>query len=159
MVELSRRFFLKGSIALVAAVTFVPSVSALANIPTIYGDGKHDDTGGLQALMRNEPVNFNADQIGVESHHGIIFYKGFFSVERTINVPPEVDVKFLNYTTFIGTKLEELPFFRCMGKNGYNFMDNRNLAFELPNGKHMRGSLVTVFDSQIDNAYAKANYI
>lgn len=143
--DVSRRFFLGGSLALIAAVTFKPSVSALANIPTIYGDGAHDDTAGLQALMRNEPVNFSKDQIGVEAHDGIEFYNGFFTVEKTVNVPEGVDVKFIGHVRFDGNKLEELPFFRCMGIKGYNFTDSRFLSFQLPQGKHLLGELITVF--------------
>lgn len=66
MVELSRRFFLGGAIALVAVQTFKPSLAS--NMPTIYGNGIKDDSAGFNALFAKEPVIFNKDQIGIESH-------------------------------------------------------------------------------------------
>lgn len=110
--DASRRFFLGGAISLAAAVTFKVKKKHKSNIPTIYGDGKHDDTGGIGALFRNEPVNFNSDQIGVESHGGITFHKGVFIISRTIDIPREANLEFERVNFVEGEGLT-LPFFRC----------------------------------------------
>lgn len=86
--ELSRRFFLGGAISLLAANTFVPSLGASGNLPRIWGDGKHDDTSGLGALFRKEPVIFSADRIGVEEHSGITIHNGRFVITQTLHLPP-----------------------------------------------------------------------
>ena len=133
--EMSRRFFLGGAISLIAAQTFIPSVEAMANIPTIYGDGKRDDSGGLGALFRNEPVTFNKEQIGIESHDGIVFHKGHFAIARTIVVPEEAKIK-IEQATFIATR--ELDFnevlFWLAGNNNEetykSFNGNLGLVFE-----------------------------
>lgn len=51
--NLSRRSFLGGALALVAA-TALPA-DAFAQGPLIVGDGVHDDTAGLQALLDGQP--------------------------------------------------------------------------------------------------------
>lgn len=98
--ELSRRFFLGGAIALIAAQTFKPSVNAMGNMPTIYGDGVNDDSFGLASLFRNDPVIFSKDQIGVEDHKGIIFKKGNFVILNSVDVPKELklEVEYANFT-------------------------------------------------------------
>lgn len=130
MVELSRRFFLKGAISLTAAVTFAPSISAMQNLPTIYGDGVGDDTGGLSALFRNDPVTFNKEQIGVDSHKGITFHHGIFNITRTVEIPRNSVFKIDGVIEFVGEQLEELPFFRCIDKSGYQFTSK--CLFEMP---------------------------
>lgn len=118
MVELSRRWFLGGSIALIAAQTFIPSVSHIGNMPTIYGNGRDDDTGGLAALFSNEPVLFNKEQIGVDSHQGIEIFAGRFMVSRTIEVPKGISLKIdikRDRPHFIGERLpDNEPFFSFM---------------------------------------------
>lgn len=99
MVELSRRFFLGGAIALIAAQTFKPSVNAMGNMPTIHGNGLEDDSFGIAALFRNEPVIFKDDQIGVEDHKGIVFKKGNFLILHTVDVPKELNLE-IEYANF-----------------------------------------------------------
>lgn len=126
MVELSRRFFLGGAIALLAVETFKP-VSASSNLPTIYGNGKNDDSYGIGALLRNEPVIFNKDQIGVNSHKGVIFHKGRFLIEKTINISEDAQLIIEDPEFIQGKELtSEFPFFRCLPgfkwpKNGGTF--------------------------------------
>jgi hypothetical protein len=84
--ELSRRFFLGGAIALVAVQTFKPSISMASNLPTIWGDGKHDDAHGFNALFAKNPVLFKKDQIGIENHEGVIIYKGLFKIDHTLEI-------------------------------------------------------------------------
>ncbi len=82
--EISRRFFLGGAIAVVVAQTFKPALSS--NMPTIYGNGRDDDSAGFNALFANEPVIFKRDQLGLESHDGIIIFKGNFKISKTIEI-------------------------------------------------------------------------
>jgi hypothetical protein len=129
--NVSRRFFLGGAISLVAAQTFIPSVSAMMNMPTIYGDGRRDDSSGLAALFRNYPVTFNKEQIGVESHEGIIFHNGWFAIYRTVEVPAKTKIV-IEHATFVDHNLE-LPFFLCEDMSGKQF-DTKS-TFVLPKGK------------------------
>lgn len=94
MVELSRRFFLGGAIALVAAKTFEPTLSLASNMPTIKGRLDFDDSAGFNALFANEPVIFNKDQIGIESHEGIIFYKGVFRLDKSLSIIKKSVIEF-----------------------------------------------------------------
>jgi hypothetical protein len=73
--NISRRAFLGGAIAL-AAATVVPveAIKALAPLPQIVGDGVHDDTAGLQALIDGEPVLIGAEVVTAE--HGAITLQG-----------------------------------------------------------------------------------
>ena len=123
--DLSRRFFLGGAISLIAAQTFVPSVSAMSNLPTIYGDGKHDDSDGLGALFRNDPVTFKKEQIGVETHKGVIFHKGHFLVDKTIRIPLNTTINFESKAPlcFVQGKnlTSEFPFFICEGNDARQF--------------------------------------
>lgn len=137
MVELSRRFFLGGAIALVAAQTFKPSLNAMGNMPTIHGDGVTDDSYGLGCLFRNEPVIFNNDQIGVEEHKGVIFYKGHFALERTVNLPKGAKIVMIGKPEFVGIKLEpEMPFFKVesgFDSSGFDGMPRFTLKTGAPN--------------------------
>lgn len=135
MVQINRRFFLGGAISLVAAQTFVPSISAMMNLPTIYGDGKNDDTAGLGALFRNEPVTFKKEQIGVDSHEGLTFHGGNFVVTNSIHIPAKTKID-IERATFIGDKLEDnFPFFICEDESGKQFIDKNmfgvNCAFQV----------------------------
>lgn len=53
--ELSRRGFLRGLVAVTAAgVVSLPAVAEA--VPQLWGDGVHDDAGGLEALFNGRPV-------------------------------------------------------------------------------------------------------
>lgn len=58
MTDVSRRSFLRGALT-VAAASLVPVSAAKAlgldDVPTLWGDGVHDDTEGLQALIDGKP--------------------------------------------------------------------------------------------------------
>lgn len=134
MAELSRRFFLGGAIALIGATTFKPAITAISNMPTITGDGVTDDSYGFGCLFRNEPVIFKHDQLGVDSHQGIIFYNGRFAIERTVNIPADVKIE-MGRALFVGTKLEpDAPFF--MAERGFDAkqFEKGCAIFELKNG-------------------------
>ena len=68
---LTRRFFLGGAIALTVAARAIP-ISA----PRIVGDGVHDDTAGLQALLSNEPYECDLPNVGWLSNSGRIYIQG-----------------------------------------------------------------------------------
>jgi len=124
MVDISRRFFLGGAISLVAAVTFKPSVSAMMNLPTIYGDGKTDDTAGLGALFRSEPVTFKKEQIGIDKHEGLTFHKGSFVISNSIHIPENTKIE-IEKAHFIGRDLpDDFPFFICEDFSGKGFSNS-----------------------------------
>lgn len=69
MVDVSRRLFLGGALA-IAAASIVPVADAEATtgpIPKIVGDGIHDDTEGLQALIDGRPVCIDGECIRVSA--------------------------------------------------------------------------------------------
>jgi hypothetical protein len=147
MVDLTRRFFLGGAIALVATKTFVPSVNAMGNMPTIYGNGYDDDSYGLGCIysyglgciFRNEPVIFKTDKIAVEEHKGVIFFGGRYAIERSVNLPASAKIE-MHRAEFIGYKLEphDMPFFMAeIGFNANQF-DNGQATFDLPLGYRNR---------------------
>lgn len=148
--ELSRRFFLGGAIALVAVQTFKPTLAS-SNMPKIYGDLNHDDSAGFNALFSNEPVIFNKEQIGVENHQGIFIYKGSFRIDSPIEINRKTNLnivdrftidayalpideplfiyegKFIDMSKYDGlfslglTEIRKVPLFRNKGSNDENF--------------------------------------
>lgn len=89
--DISRRFFLGGAIAVVAAQTFKPSFAS--NMPTIYGNWRDDDSAGFNALFANEPVIFKKEQIGVEGYESLIIFKGRFKIDKTIEISKRTKLK------------------------------------------------------------------
>jgi hypothetical protein len=120
MVELSRRFFLGGAISLLAASTFDP-LPSMANLPRIYADRQHDDTGGLGALFRNEPVIFSRENIGVDKHKGITFHAGRFKVTQTLELPPGLKVKVEGIEFDLHDLYEQFPVLRGRHKELVKF--------------------------------------
>jgi len=86
MKDISRRFFLGGTLAVIAAKSFTPTVNAMSNIAKIYADGKHDDSAGLNALFANEPVIFSKEKIALEGHEGVVILGGSFKIDKTIEI-------------------------------------------------------------------------
>jgi hypothetical protein len=133
--DINRRFFLGGAISLIAVKSFVPSVSAMSNLPTIHGNGVEDDSYGIGALLRNEPVIFKKDDIGVDSHEGITFHKGFYLIDNTVHLPDEIKIT-IEHAEFIGTNLEyDQPFFKCELKTTAYQISGRFVIFTV-NRKH-----------------------
>ena len=120
MPELSRRFFLSGAISLIAASTFEP-LPSMANVPRIYADRKHDDTSGLGALFRHEPVIFSRDNIGVDKHKGITFHTGRFKITQTLELPPGLKVKVEGIELDLHDLYEQFPVFRGRHKELQQF--------------------------------------
>jgi len=89
--ETTRRSFLGGLVSLVA-LQAVP-VRAIGNLPTLWADGKHDDTAGLRALFHREPLIFATDKVQVDEFHSVIFHSGRYKISSTIELPDELDLK------------------------------------------------------------------
>lgn len=120
MVELTRRFFLSGAISLLAASTF-EVLPSMANLPRIYADRKNDDTSGLGALFRREPVIFSRDNIGVDKHKGITFHTGRFKITQILELPPGLKVKVEGITLDLHELYEQFPVFRGRHKELIQF--------------------------------------
>ena len=83
--EVSRRSFLGGALALVAA-TQLPG-KAFASAPTLYGDGIHDDTAALNALLAGKPFRLAGNGVYAVNREGYIFLSGgMFRISNTIHV-------------------------------------------------------------------------
>lgn len=83
--ELSRRSFLGGALAITAA-TALPA-SAFASAPIIYGDGAHDDTAGLQAALDGKPFRVAGEGAYIVRREGTIFIgKGSFRLSDTLHL-------------------------------------------------------------------------
>lgn len=130
MIDVSRRSFLRGSLTFLAVTTFEPSVSALANIPGLWGDGKNDDTSGIAAILRNEPVVLHSDRVAIESHGGCIVHSGRFLISRTIPVPDDAKIV-IEKCEFYGPDLDaSQAFFSFDGvKAVKQFAGNRGLIY------------------------------
>jgi len=80
--NLSRRLFLGGAIATVGA-SIVP---AFASVPTIYGDGIHDDWAGIDALWRGKPARILNDAVSVRPDGLVEMVGGQFRVSKTLHM-------------------------------------------------------------------------
>lgn len=81
MIDLSRRGFLRGLAALAATSSIVPPAVALRPPPDplkIWGDGIHDDTAALQALI---------DRQAAAGSNVFRFPAGTFRVTASIQLP------------------------------------------------------------------------
>jgi hypothetical protein len=88
--QLSRRSFLGGTLAVVAATT-IPLTKSL---PVIYGDGIRDDTAGLRALFSKMPVDIVGDQLTLVDADHLILRGGTFVISDTIQVRrPNVSIQ------------------------------------------------------------------
>ena len=130
--NLDRRSFLGGLISLVAVKQFDVNKSFASNLPKIYSDGKNDDSHGLGALFRNEPCIFSKDNIGVESHGGIVIHGGKYIINNTVHIPDDIDLQ-IERAFFNGLGLfDGSPFFiakRITWKSNPNiiYYHNKNI--------------------------------
>lgn len=84
--NVSRRSFLRGALT-VGALSVLPAIPAFAErIPTLWGDGIHDDTQALQAFLDGKPVRVDGAFIAVRSGDGVRLSGGRFLVSDTIFV-------------------------------------------------------------------------
>ncbi len=85
MVDVSRRLFLGGALALAGAKILEQTAAAESSgIPTLYGDGVHDDTVALQALFDRKPVRIEG-QIVADVQEGML-QGGDFVISDTIHI-------------------------------------------------------------------------
>jgi hypothetical protein len=83
--EVSRRSFLGGALALTAAAQ-LPS-ALYASVPLIYGDGVHDDTAGLQAALDGKPFKVVGKGVYIVDHKGFIHLQdGAFKLTDTLHI-------------------------------------------------------------------------
>lgn len=128
MVDLTRRFFLGGAISLIA-VTTSGLPKRIGNMPQIWGDGWHDDTGGISALFRSEPVILPKDKLTIDSHKGITFHRGVFKISQTLEIPDDCDLT-MEAPTFRAPDLDrDAPFFRAGPVNGLKFSSATEVPF------------------------------
>jgi len=78
MVNLNRRSFLGGALALAVTPVLAPLA---ASLPVIYGDLKHDDWAGLQAMMDGQ--SFRIEDEDVRASEGALQY-GMFTLSRKL---------------------------------------------------------------------------
>lgn len=76
MVDVSRRLFLGGALAIASASVAPAADAVLAPLPRIVGDGVHDDHAGLTALFHGEPVNIEGAVVSRIGHSAIQFQAG-----------------------------------------------------------------------------------
>lgn len=86
MMDVSRRSFLGGALALTAARS-IP-FSGLGHVPLIWGDGVHDDWAGLQAALNGEPFRAVGNRVIAQNVGGkVLIHHGSFRLSRTLVVP------------------------------------------------------------------------
>ena len=83
MVDVSRRLFLGGALALAGAAVLAET-EALASVPRIVGDGVHDDTAGLQALLNGAPVRIENDVVSVPAEGVILLQAGTYLITNPL---------------------------------------------------------------------------
>lgn len=83
MMDVTRRSFLRGALAL-TAVTIAPALPVEASVPRIVGDGVHDDWAGLQAAIDGRP--FECEGLVMQSPKVIEINGGRFSISKTLTV-------------------------------------------------------------------------
>jgi hypothetical protein len=84
-VGLSRRWFLKGTLAV--AATAVIALPPLASPhPIVYGDGIHDDTAALNALFARLPVICEGSLIERAADEPVLLEKGVFLISGPLVV-------------------------------------------------------------------------
>lgn len=79
MINASRRSFLGGLLALTAVTA--TGIPAFAAIPTLWGDGVHDDTEALNALFSGTPVKVEGENIVASE---AVLKGGVFLISDTI---------------------------------------------------------------------------
>lgn len=107
MKNLSRRSFLRGALT-VAAVSVLPALpKALAGIPTLYGDGVHDDTDALNALFSGERVLCEGNIIRHGENGEIVMKGGSYLISQTVFVSvSNISVTEAAFTAAPGFKMD-----------------------------------------------------
>lgn len=96
MMDVSRRSFLGGALALTAASSLPLKAFALA--PTIWGDGIHDDTAGLQAALDGKPFRVVGEGAFVISRDGEVFIgNGTYRLTDTLRLRGSIRATLRNF--------------------------------------------------------------
>lgn len=86
----SRRSFLGGILAVGAASTVVTPAALLArSVPMLWGDGIHDDTAALNALLSGGEFEVSREGLALRKAGMILLQKGNFLVSDTIGIETE----------------------------------------------------------------------
>mgnify|MGYP003532364937 CR=1 FL=1 len=115
--KLSRRYFLGGTIAVVAAAVVGPH---LHRIPTIWAGGIHDDADGLQALMSGKPFVVAGE--GMTARSGTL-RGGSYLVGHTLAPDGRVDIVVHN-ATFTALPSLRGPMFQIENVRSFDFRGN-----------------------------------
>ena len=107
--DINRRSFLRGFVAVTAVATIAPAALADLGLPRIVGDGIHDDTLGLQAALDRKPFTCAANLVRVDEG-GILISRGLFRVSDTLHV--RQSHTFITDSTFIYRNLGVKPGFQ-----------------------------------------------
>lgn len=89
MIDISRRSFLRGIIAVSATAVITPklqSLKLLDTCPILYSDGIHDDAPALNALLRREEVRIENDLVKVANGEWCSISGGNFLINDTITI-------------------------------------------------------------------------
>lgn len=118
MINATRRFFLGGAISALVVATVVPRLDAkgrilAGNTPVIYGNGIKDDSAGLAALMRGEPVIFGPDKIGIDEYGSVTIHDGKYRIDHTVEVNNPGELQSVQAEFIAGLDLpDDAPLFR-----------------------------------------------
>lgn len=106
MPDLSRRSFLGGILAVGTAATLVRSAPLLPRaLPMLWGDGLHDDTAALNALLSGGEFEVSREGLALRKAGMILLREGNFLVSDTISIGTEG-------TTIVGGIFQASPTFR-----------------------------------------------
>jgi hypothetical protein len=83
--DLSRRSFLRGTLALAGTVALQPAFTLLS-VPKIWADGIHDDAPGLNALFARQPVEVVDDAVSILQGEHISLRNGIYRIGSTLFV-------------------------------------------------------------------------
>lgn len=81
--DLSRRLFLRGALAVTAA-SFAP-VPVASILPRIWGDGVYEDTDGLQAALDGRPFLCEGNMVS-GGDYNVAISNGDFRISRTLHI-------------------------------------------------------------------------
>ena len=79
--NLNRRFFLAGALSLVTA----PALSQVPFIPTLDGDGIHDDADALNALFAGRNIRCENELFFAMSENEIRLIGGIYRISRPVH--------------------------------------------------------------------------
>lgn len=85
--NINRRWFLGGSLALVGALSVPASQFTTSQLPILWGDGIHDDADALNAIGAGNP--FIVEKTGIVEHECGFLQDASFLISRPITFRPK----------------------------------------------------------------------